>query len=394
MCHSYVRFLTLAQTLHGLRQKVLEMKLSPTTVEIEFRVGMLVTGRRRWQSSKAAGGCISLQQETAKKHGVEFVSGMDETAVERLKLLLQGGGFTSSSSEQRVRTGNSSGLRCVVDSQGREVMSERKNKLLRLDLACLGHQYDGRLEVATEVTSSEEGDSSKRNGLSTWTVERLKRRTTFRRISVPGKGPESAWQVDLTDVTTTQLVGAKTGGSIQSTELEFEIVPEALKNWLQCVEEGAAVQLTNQLATELRELLNTCVVMTSEEGAETGASSSRITPMPRNASLLTEIKKLNSTIIGSAGISFSCDDFLGSMPLNISRRNLLRLEREEYFVTEKSDGVRYLMYVLPTGVSKTGGSGGSGLYRDACGSVCIICYLTRHCYFCGSGGELFPASWC
>ena len=62
-----------------------------------------------------------------------------------------------------------------------------------------------------------------------------------------------------------------------------------------------------------------------------------------------EVRKLNSTIISASRpkTSFSADDFLGSMPLNISRRNLLRLQREDYFVTEKSDGVRYLMYVLP-----------------------------------------------
>ena len=78
-------------------------------------------------------------------------------------------------------------------------------------------------------------------------------------------------------------------------------------------------------------------------------TSSKIVSMPKNSTMQLEVRKLNSTIISASRpkTSFSADDFLGSMPLNISRRNLLRLQREDYFVTEKSDGVRYLMYVLP-----------------------------------------------
>lgn len=276
---SCCRFVTLANTLHGIRQQILDLKLAPQSVEIEFRIGMLVLGSRRWQSSWPAGGCLALQQEQAQKLGVSFISGVDEVAVGRLKQLLQGEGYTSTFSEQRVRMGSNGGRRSVVDAQGLETISETKNKILRLDFGCVGHQYDGRIEVATEVASSGSGSSS--GGSSEkWTLERLKRRTTFRKAG-QGRGGSSsgsvsggAWQVDLTDVTTTHLnqgsssSSSSSSGTEQNTELEFELTPDALQQWLGCGgDEAQAQRLTSSLATELRDVLNICIVRTSEEGA-------------------------------------------------------------------------------------------------------------------------------
>ena len=274
--------MTLAQTLHGVRQKILDLHLAPQTVEIEFRIGMLVSGSRRWQSSWPTGGCLSLSQEQAQQMGVSFVSGIDEVAVGRLKQLLLDEGYTTSFSEQRVRMGSNSGRRSVVDAHGHETISETKMKILRLDLGCVGHQYDGRLEVATEVANSSSGGGGGR--VEKWTMERLKRRTTFRKTtssssssssSGNGSGGSGAWQVDLTEVTTTQLhaegssssSGNGSGsGTEQNTELEFELTPGALQQWLSCGgDEAQTTRLTSALATELQGVLNTCIVQTSEE---------------------------------------------------------------------------------------------------------------------------------
>lgn len=79
------------------------------------------------------------------------------------------------------------------------------------------------------------------------------------------------------------------------------------------------------------------------------------------------MKKLNNAIIRATHTQYSDKDFLGSMPLNISRRNLLRLQREDYFVTEKSDGVRYLMYVVCSG-----GPGAAGIVIPCCITLTLL----------------------
>jgi hypothetical protein len=214
----------------------------------------------------------------------EFVSGVDETAVERLKHLLRGEKYAETFSEQCVRMGSAAGKRWVVDAQGQETTSETKNKLFKSDLGCVGHQYDGRLEVATEVSSSgstsssnsnnSTGSSSSSSGSDSqqkWSVQRLKRRTTF-------LNPRCAWQVDLTDVTTTHCDkdrGRQAGsGTEQSTELEFELLPGELQRWLSCSdqklaegsEESESSRMTSKLATELLYVFNLCIIQTSQEG--------------------------------------------------------------------------------------------------------------------------------
>jgi len=350
----------------SIRQQILDLQLAPESVEVEFRIGMLVSGkRRRWQSSRPAGGCIALQQEMAMKMGVEFVAGVDEAVVGRLRQVLTAEGYTGSYTEQRVRTGSTGGLRCVVDAQGRETTSEMKKKVLRLDLACVGHQYDARLEVATEVPGNSAGGSAGSSG-HCWTRERLKRRTTYVR-SAPQQG---AWQVDLTSVTTTALGadGAR-GTAVDSTELELELTRSALQLWLGCRSEEECHKCTSQITTELMEVLNLCVTPTSEEGAaQLGAKKSQIVGIPRSSGLVTEVTRLNGSIISAAKIAYAPDKFLGTMPLNISRRNLLLLEREDYFVTEKSDGVRYLLYVVRSGHSSGAAGAVTAVFVDRAGN--------------------------
>jgi hypothetical protein len=39
-------------------------------------------------------------------------------------------------------------------------------------------------------------------------------------------------------------------------------------------------------------------------------------------------------------------DFIGSMPLNLNRKSLGTIQHENYFIAEKTDGIRYLLYVV------------------------------------------------
>jgi hypothetical protein len=53
---------------------------------------------------------------------------------------------------------------------------------------------------------------------------------------------------------------------VNTTELEFEMISTALVQWLGSSEEDA-LKYTSQFATELRDVMNLCIIETSEEGA-------------------------------------------------------------------------------------------------------------------------------
>jgi len=43
------------------------------------------------------------------------------------------------------------------------------------------------------------------------------------------------------------------------------------------------------------------------------------------------------------------DDFPGSMPVSFHRRNFAQVSANDYYVSEKTDGVRFLLFVAPEG---------------------------------------------
>ena len=66
--------------------------------------------------------------------------------------------------------------------------------------------------------------------------------------------------------------------------------------------------------------------------------------------------KCKENMSTSTGSSAHGVDFIGNMPVNLSRKSLTStIQRRSYFVTEKTDGVRYLLYIVKdagTGQSK------------------------------------------
>jgi hypothetical protein len=71
-------------------------------------------------------------------------------------------------------------------------MVEAKSKIIRYDLALLSHQYDIRVNAASEDPQTVKTIKKPND----WTLERRKRRKTFK-----AKSPNySAWKIDLTDV--------------------------------------------------------------------------------------------------------------------------------------------------------------------------------------------------
>ena len=334
-------FQTLAQTLHEMRLTVLARDPSLQSIsklEVEMRVGMLVDGSRRWKSHQSSGGALIAKNE----RGLTFKSGIDEVIADRLKGILTKKDYTETNlTPERVRFNDSGDVRGIVDDSGNICGgTEAKDKFLRCDLACLGHNYDLRLDVASETPL----DHSKvMAAVPKWHIQRLKHRTRY-------SHSKRCWQVDMTRVETTHLSGsAASRAPVTSIELEFEMLPHILSTWLRCAEPHDYNNLTSRIATELFEVFNLCVPSGCSDGQNSGIQSV-LTPTSDILSALFSItSRIRAANTFNDRISGGSDrlDFLGSMPLNISRRNLKTLQSNNYFVTEKSDGVRYLMFVLP-----------------------------------------------
>ena len=131
------------------------------------------------------------------------------------------------------------------------------------------------------------------------------------------------------------------------------------------------MERTGNLAKQLCALLDTCIPSDSEASGELPLEVLGPPVYLQGVLTLNEILKQadsSSSTSSSGGASNSSSsggnrsdrvEFLGCMPINLSRRNLLTVQRNPYYLAEKSDGVRYLMYVIASGAS-IGTGGGSG----------------------------------
>ena len=128
------------------------------------------------------------------------------------------------------------------------------------------------------------------------------------------------------------------------------------------------MQRTGNLAKQLETLLEMCIPSDSEVSGELPLEVLGPAVYLQGVLTLNEILKQadsNSNGGSSNSSSSSCNrgdrvEFLGCMPINLSRRNLLTVQRNPYYLAEKSDGVRHLMYVIANGVASGSGMGGMG----------------------------------
>jgi hypothetical protein len=326
-------FQLIAQNLHAMRNDLKSKPISadPSKIEVEMRVGMITDGSRRWKSHKSTGGGVIPDER------VSFKSGIDEILSEKIKNILKQTGFCFDvEPPQRVRLDHAGTLRCLVDVHGNVAgYIETKDKFLRCNIACLGHNYDMRIDIASEIEESRAPNAATH---PVWHKERLKKRIKYRREQ---NGFRSYWMIDMTEVVTTDLTGLNIGKSVTSTELEFELLPSVLVEWLSFTDNDSCIRFTSELASELLKLFDLCI---PSHGHSARSGEEMVRPLPQTSPLFSAITSLFARIRGST----NGPDFIGCMPLNISRRNLKTLQQLKYFITEKSDGTRFLLSVIPS----------------------------------------------
>jgi hypothetical protein len=259
----------------------------------------------------------------------EFIAGVDDSLLGRVRGLLTKKGFTGHNKPvQKLRMDRDGRFRCDVTKPGAQFqMAESKHKFLRNDLSCLSSHYDFRVDAAIEepVPAGAAVDV-----VPEWHIERHKSRTTFTCPQMP------SWQVDITEVDT-----YKRGvpGFTSDVELELEMVHSEMISWLSIADDSAFQSATGRTVDQLFAILRACIPMSGHE-----AGNDRLRAMS-GGSALSSVNRLSSVCTAGLGAS-SQSLFLGAQPVNLNRRSLNAIGSADYFVTEKSDGVRYLLYVV------------------------------------------------
>lgn len=336
---------TLGETLLHMRKWVRSNGAGVgVNIEIEIRIGMIVIKNdRRWKETATQFmDCRVLIPTTEMKQGMnlEFKSGVDEIYAEHLKGVLIERGFTSTTEPtQKLRLDNQ-GNRWLVNTAG-AVMGhvETKDRFYRNDFALISHEYDIRIDGAREIcrdgakplTAEEEKQLA-----SVWTQERLKKRLTFRSKDNP------IWKVDLTEVECSRRASSGLGGgTTNELELEFELEASALQSWLEGEDENN--EKTTKVASSLLGLINLCIP--HHLAAPKEAEMETVTDECRQ-----EVMRLTEMIKSSADppVMHSAKglEFIGSKPVNLLHKSIATIRRRDYFVTEKSDGTRYLLFVV------------------------------------------------
>ncbi|GKY93032.1 hypothetical protein MPSEU_000271500 [Mayamaea pseudoterrestris] len=232
---------------------------------------------------------------------------------------------------------------------------ETKEKLTNMDFCVPAASYDIRIGLASEKIV----DAAVQNQPPpNWTVKRIKRRRSYSR-----RDKSIAWQIDVTEVTTTYK------NDSQPAEINYEIELELIESvMLQLVNEESAEKvqkLTTQLAQQLWWVLSQLNPLADPLNVEETLRDHPNGPAVRLAlAQCGALKHFMDAFKNSGGSASSTYDspigksdktpkaalsnikFPGCMPVNFSRHNLDEIQRSSsnaYYLSEKTDGVRHLL---------------------------------------------------
>lgn len=158
---------------------------------------LIQDGYRRWQHRSNAKEVRVVNGQTRNEERLAFKSGVDQVFARNLRLKLMNKDFAQEVKPTQILRSDGQRNRWEVVSDGKGgmlvKMSERKKAFHRDDIALLAHDYDIRLDGATEEPIV--GDPPK---MDVWEQERRKKRVTYT------SNEFKAWQLDLTSVETVQ----------------------------------------------------------------------------------------------------------------------------------------------------------------------------------------------
>jgi len=390
----------LLSTLEDTGQKILT-KLDPEqqkVVEVEARIGMLLydmpSRPTRFQAhlSKPAvngdSGCYYLDENTRSHNTLHFQSGIDESMLSNVRNALKSQSFQCNTKPIEIIKTSKSGKRWRVsddnsnNNSNKLPIGENKTLLNRMNLAMVSHFYDLRLNIGLEnvvqITTAD---------VNSWEEERIKRRESYWKEECP-------WRVDLTQVTkrsnsSNNNTSSSSSGSSSSSnsssggvewELEFELDSSYLKKWIHNLKANTGNTTTTTtsktpvvdsllLTNELYKLIHSLIPSDKDP-----LYVPELRPVT-DPHIKSEVMKLSQTIESAIYTNRGnnrgnnpnrSSGFIGAMPLPLNRRSLQKVVSHRYYATEKTDGVRYLLFVVKARgkVNSNGSSDSSGSSGD------------------------------
>ena len=318
-------------------------------LEIEIRVGMIVQNGKRLKAQITAQEPKVLVFEGGP--GMRFVPGVDEPFLEDMKKALIEKGFKGTALPPQRIVCDKKGNRMEVEAHGPigagKAIVERKELIYRKDLALLSHGYDIRMDAAFERplagSMSKEDVASISADEKSFTQIRLKKRTQYK---LEGSSPASLWKIDITEVEVTHCA-AKGNANVFTRELEVELELEehTSTKWLR-MEETQRQEYTREILNGLMHILHICVpcdtLAFANAANAAGASLSEL----RSTAVDNLVQPMTMRIKDALNAAHTHSSFVGTMPVNLSRRSLVSVQKNNYYIAEKTDGVRYLLYVI------------------------------------------------
>lgn len=235
---------------------------------------------------------------------------------------------------------------------------ESKMKLQTMDVAIPSAHYDLRMTLSTE----EKLDDNLAAPPPRYQSKRLKRRRSYNR-----RDKSFAWQLDVTEVTTSAAgtssdeQDSTAPNPINSDVIGYEIEVELLEaSTLKLInlDDTQAQQFSKQLAEQLWWMMRQINPLSDvldvdsylREHTQQDAVKLALAQCFSLKKFLQEGKKEWVPAISTSGsaplvVAPKTMNFIGSMPVNFQRHNIEDIQRSEnsYYLSEKTDGVRYLM---------------------------------------------------
>jgi mRNA guanylyltransferase len=231
--------------------------------------------------------------------------------------------------------GHAAATRAEMDVASRAVTLQSKLAVAHLDLHLPTCDYDLRVSVVSEETAG--GDTFLESMLpETWKILRHKDRVSYENGecsggSSGGEGGESMWRLDLTNAKTE--VHYSTLPPKVSHEVELELTSAACQQWL--LNPSGNVNVDGMVA----QLWSGCLecILPPDHVRKVGVT--RV----EDVMLVANCKEACFAV-------YPHRHFPGSMPTSFHRHHLPDIQNNvvEYFVSEKSDGVRYILAVSET----------------------------------------------
>jgi len=225
---------------------------------------------------------------------------------------------------------------------------EHKDKLANMDLTIPAANYDLRISLATEKVLDPTVPEKPPSG---WNIKRIKRRRSYTR-----RDKSIAWQIDVTEVTTSYIDTTK------SSEVDYEIEVELRENvMLQIVNENDDSRLqkmTSSLAQQLwwmiSQLNPLAEIIDVEDTLRDHPDQKAVQLALAQCGAFRKFMQEGCTSYDSPiqrpqnppPAALSNCKFVGCMPVNFSRHDIDEVQRSPengYFLSEKTDGVRHFM---------------------------------------------------